>query len=161
MVGRSPAEPSANSFASLLRQLRAEARLTQEELAEKAGLSARSISDLERGISRTARTVTANLLADALAIGGSARTAFMAAARGRAPAADVLTALGHAPAAAAPPRISGRGVDESLSSHEAKLIGKLIDCLAAAYGGEGRAIAVILLVGLMAHPDGESRPASP
>ena len=37
-------------FAGLLRQLRAEAGLTQEELAEAAGLSPRSVSDLERGI---------------------------------------------------------------------------------------------------------------
>jgi DNA-binding XRE family transcriptional regulator len=38
------------AFAGLLRQLRAEARLTQEELAEAAGLCPRSVSDLERGI---------------------------------------------------------------------------------------------------------------
>ncbi|HEX2317443.1 MAG TPA: helix-turn-helix transcriptional regulator [Streptosporangiaceae bacterium] len=37
-------------FAGLLRQLRARARLTQEELAEAASLSPRSVSDLERGI---------------------------------------------------------------------------------------------------------------
>jgi transcriptional regulator with XRE-family HTH domain len=42
------------SFAGLLRQLRAEAKLTQEELAEAAGLSPRSVSDLERGVNRTA-----------------------------------------------------------------------------------------------------------
>jgi transcriptional regulator with XRE-family HTH domain len=48
------AEPEL-SFAGLLRQLRAEAKLTQEELAEATGLSHRSISDLERGVSRTAR----------------------------------------------------------------------------------------------------------
>ena len=47
------------SFAGLLRQFRAEARLTQEELAEAAGLSPRSVSDLERGINRTARKDTA------------------------------------------------------------------------------------------------------
>ena len=41
------------SFAGLLRQLRAEARLTQEELAEAATVSPRSVSDLERGINRT------------------------------------------------------------------------------------------------------------
>ena len=40
------------SFAGLLRQLRAEARLTQEELAEAATVSPRSVSDLERGINR-------------------------------------------------------------------------------------------------------------
>jgi transcriptional regulator with XRE-family HTH domain len=36
-------------LAGLLRELRVEARLTQEELAEAAGLSPRTISDLERG----------------------------------------------------------------------------------------------------------------
>ena len=39
----------ALSFAGLLRRLRTEARLTQEELAGEAGLSPRSVSDLERG----------------------------------------------------------------------------------------------------------------
>jgi transcriptional regulator with XRE-family HTH domain len=51
-------------FAGLLRQLRAKARLTQEELAEAAGLSPRSVSDLERGIHPTARKDTAIMLAD-------------------------------------------------------------------------------------------------
>src|SRR2546430_2465714 len=42
------------SFAGLLRQLRAEAGLTQEELAEAAGVSPRAVSNLERSINRTA-----------------------------------------------------------------------------------------------------------
>ena len=86
------AEQSGLSFAGLLRQLRAEARLTQEELAEAASLSPRSVSDLERGISRTARKDTALLLADALGLAGPVREPFVAAARGRAPAAGVLAA---------------------------------------------------------------------
>jgi transcriptional regulator with XRE-family HTH domain len=53
------AEQPALSFAGLLRQLRTEAKLTQEELAETAGISPRSVSDLERGINRTARKDTA------------------------------------------------------------------------------------------------------
>jgi transcriptional regulator with XRE-family HTH domain len=80
------------SFAGLLRQLRAEARLTQEELAEAAGLSAGSVSNLERGINRTAHKDTAVLLAGALGLAGPARELFVAAARGKAPAADVLVA---------------------------------------------------------------------
>ncbi len=90
-------------FADLLRQLRARASLTQEELAEAAGLSPRSVSDLERGINRTARKDTALLLADALSLTGQVRVLFVAAARGRAPAADVLAAGsgGAAPGAAA------------------------------------------------------------
>src|SRR5262249_51309397 len=65
--------------AGLLRQLRGEAELTQEELAAAAGVSARSVSDLERGITRTARLDTARLLAGALGLAGPARVAFVAA----------------------------------------------------------------------------------
>ena len=56
------------TFGALLRQLRVEAGLTQEELAEAARLSPRSVSDLERGIHPTARKDTARLLADALGL---------------------------------------------------------------------------------------------
>ena len=80
------------TFGALLRQLRVEAGLTQEELAEAARLSPRSVSDLERGIHPTARKDTARLLADALGLAGPARTAFEAAARGRAPADAMSTA---------------------------------------------------------------------
>ena len=69
------------------------ARLTQEELAEAASLSPRSVSDLERGINRTARKDTAELLAGALGLAEPVRALFVAAARGRAPAADVLAAV--------------------------------------------------------------------
>ena len=85
------AEPGL-SFAGLLRQLRAEAKLTQEELAEAAGLSPRSVSDLERGINRTAHKGTAVLLADALGLAGPTEELFVAAARGKAPAAQALAA---------------------------------------------------------------------
>ena len=94
------AEQCELGFAGLLRQLRVEAQLTQEELAETAGLSPRSVSDLERGIHRTAHKDTAGLLADALGLAGPVRTLFVAAARGRGPAADVLAAgRGEAPGA--------------------------------------------------------------
>ena len=83
------AEQGTPGFAGLLRRLRAEAGLTQEELAEAARLSPRSVSDLERGINRTARKETARLLADALGLAGPARAEFEAAARGRAGAAGV------------------------------------------------------------------------
>ncbi len=96
------AEQLALGFGGLLRQLRAEAGLTQEELAEAAGLSPRSVSDLERGINRTARKDTAELLAGALGLAEPARPVFVAAARGRAPAEEVLAALREAAAAEGP-----------------------------------------------------------
>ena len=96
------AEQPGPGFAALLRQLRTEAKLTQEELAEAAGLSPRSVSDLERGIHRTAHKDTAGLLADALGLAGPVRALFVAAARGRGPAAEVLAAVQEvAPGAAA------------------------------------------------------------
>jgi transcriptional regulator with XRE-family HTH domain/sugar lactone lactonase YvrE len=86
------AEQPGLSFAVLLRRLRARALLTQEELAEAASVSPRSVSDLERGISRTARKDTALLLADALGLAGPARELFVAVARGQAPTAQMLAA---------------------------------------------------------------------
>ena len=77
------AEPPGGGFAVLLRRLRAEAKLTQEELAEAARVSSRSVSDLERGIIRAPRKDTAELLADGLGLDGQVRLLFMEAARGR------------------------------------------------------------------------------
>ena len=82
----------ASSFADLLGQLRAEAGLTQEKLAEAAGLGLRTVSDLERGAHRTAHQDTARLLADALGLAGPVQGLFVAAARGKALAAEVLAA---------------------------------------------------------------------
>jgi transcriptional regulator with XRE-family HTH domain len=93
-AGLGPRGPQlALGFGGLLRQLRAEAGLTQEELAEAASLSPLSVSDLERGINRTARKNTAELLAGALGLAEPARPLFVAAAHGRAPAEQVLAAL--------------------------------------------------------------------
>jgi predicted ATPase/DNA-binding CsgD family transcriptional regulator/DNA-binding XRE family transcriptional regulator len=86
------AEQPASGFAGLLRQLRAEAQLTQDELAKAAGLSPRSVSDLERGINRTARQDTAVRLAGALGLAEPVRSLFVAAALGRIRAAEVLAA---------------------------------------------------------------------
>src|SRR5215470_15888360 len=90
--GTAVVEEPALTFAGLLRQLRAEARLTQEELAEAAGLSPRSVSDLERGINRTARKDTALRLAGALGLAEPVHALFVVAARGKAAPGDVLAA---------------------------------------------------------------------
>ncbi|HEX4090829.1 MAG TPA: AAA family ATPase [Trebonia sp.] len=76
-------EQPAIQYAELLRQLRTEAGLTQEELASAAGVSPRTVSDLERGINQTPRKATADLLANALGLSGDRREQFMAAARRR------------------------------------------------------------------------------
>ena len=76
------AEPPV-PFADALRALRTGAMLTQEELAEAAGVSPRAISDLERGMVTTPHKDTVRLLADALRLDGWPRVEFEAAARGR------------------------------------------------------------------------------
>jgi predicted ATPase/DNA-binding CsgD family transcriptional regulator/DNA-binding XRE family transcriptional regulator len=85
-------EQATSGLDGLLRQLRAEAQLTQRELAKAAGLSPRAVSDLERGIHRTARQDTAVQLAGALGLAEPARGLFVAAALGRIQAAQVLAA---------------------------------------------------------------------
>jgi tetratricopeptide (TPR) repeat protein/transcriptional regulator with XRE-family HTH domain len=147
------------SFAGVLRQLRTRARLTQEELAEAAGLSPRSVSDLERGINRTARKDTAGLLADALGLTGQVRALFIAAARGRAPAADVLAAGNDAAAtgpASAGPGSAGAGAAAatralprdigSFTGREAEL-GRLLAALADA-AADGPATGIYAIDGM-------------
>ena len=73
----------AVAFADLLRRYRLAAGLTQEELAARAGLSPKGISDLERGARTRPRRDTIALLADALGLADSDRTALAAAARQR------------------------------------------------------------------------------
>jgi predicted ATPase/DNA-binding XRE family transcriptional regulator len=75
--------PSADNFGALLRRSRMAAGLTQEELAEAAGLSARGISDLERGVNSRPRQETVRLLLDALNLSPGERRAFETAARVR------------------------------------------------------------------------------
>jgi tetratricopeptide (TPR) repeat protein/transcriptional regulator with XRE-family HTH domain len=73
--------PASGEFASLLRQHRLSANLSQEELAERAGLSAQAISMLERGVRSAPRTSTIESLAVALGLDGSQRRTLIAAAR--------------------------------------------------------------------------------
>src|SRR5215212_5088510 len=72
-------EPQA--FGDLLRRHRVLGGMSQEELAERARLSARAISDLERGVKRTPRRDTVQMLVEALKLSGQMRTAFVTAAR--------------------------------------------------------------------------------
>ena len=69
------------SVGELLRQLRSAASLSQEELAERSGVSVRGISDLERGARQAPRLETVRLLADALGLSDNDRAALLAAAR--------------------------------------------------------------------------------
>ena len=65
-------------FGVLLRQQRTAAGLSQEELAERAGLSRRGISDLERGERRAAHPATVRRLAEALNLDPAERSSLLA-----------------------------------------------------------------------------------
>ena len=73
--------PGPVGFGSTLKRLRLAAGLTQEELAGRAGMSARAVSDLERDPRRTPRLDTVTLLADALGVGQDQRAEMLGAAR--------------------------------------------------------------------------------
>jgi transcriptional regulator with XRE-family HTH domain len=71
------------SFAELLRGFRGARGLTQEDLAERSGLSVYAISMLERGVRTAPRSSTVELLARALELDPAERAALAAAARAR------------------------------------------------------------------------------
>ena len=66
------------TFSEHLRRYRLAAGLSQEALAERAHLSTRAISDLERGTHRAPYRETVRLLAEALSLTGVERAAFCA-----------------------------------------------------------------------------------
>jgi len=70
------------SLGALLRAGRRQALLSQEQLAARAGLSERTVRELEAGRVRRPRDDTVRLLADALQLSGPQRESWIAAARG-------------------------------------------------------------------------------
>ncbi|WP_129670052.1 ATP-binding protein [Phytoactinopolyspora endophytica] len=81
---------AATTFGARLRELRLAAGLTQEALADRAGISARAVSDLERDPLRTPRLDTVRLLADALALTTQRRAELLALAQPTTPAGSLL-----------------------------------------------------------------------
>jgi class 3 adenylate cyclase/tetratricopeptide (TPR) repeat protein/transcriptional regulator with XRE-family HTH domain len=81
------------SFGALLRRYRITAGLTQEALADRAGLSVRGIADLERGVRRFPHLHTLRCLAEALKLAPDDRVLLVAAGqrqpRSGEPAAEV------------------------------------------------------------------------
>ena len=96
-----PESPGPATFASALRRHRHLAGLSQEELAERAGLSARGLSDLERGLRTSPRAETVRMLADALGLGAADRASLIAASR---PQSSVQSAPAPAAPVPAPPQ---------------------------------------------------------
>jgi predicted ATPase/transcriptional regulator with XRE-family HTH domain len=108
-VATNPSDTPERSatFATQLKRLRMAAGLTQEALAARAGLSARGISDLERGRRASPYYDTVHLLATALDLAPADRAILMAAARPQPPNVSDPTAvapvsLGSSPTATLP-----------------------------------------------------------
>jgi predicted ATPase/DNA-binding XRE family transcriptional regulator len=76
------------TFGALLKRYRMAAGLTQEALAERASLSTRAVSDLERGLSRAPRYDTLDLLTKAMNLEAEPRATLFAAARPALPRED-------------------------------------------------------------------------
>jgi transcriptional regulator with XRE-family HTH domain/tetratricopeptide (TPR) repeat protein len=73
----------SQTFAALLRRHRLAAGLSQEALSERAGLSRRGVSDLERGVIQAPHQDTVLRLADALRLEEPERALFAVLARGQ------------------------------------------------------------------------------
>lgn len=82
-VAEDGAMSTPTPLGALIRSRRTAARLTQEELAEKAGISVRTISDIERGLRRSVYRDTAQRLAEALEVEDGDKGDFIGIARGR------------------------------------------------------------------------------
>lgn len=141
---RNAQRDSQPAFADLLRHYREVAGLTQETLAERAQLSWRTISDLERGAKHTPRQDTLDLLIAALGLSPDQSVQFRAVGR----RLDVPTAAGEGVPLPAP-RNPYKGLrafrDEDARDFFGRedLIAALVAALNAAESGAHRFLAVL------------------
>ena len=125
------------TFGDLLRTHRLAIGLTQEELAERATLSRRGISDLERGARTNPHRETLKLLVAALGLQGEERRAFLAAARDGATPARGADPFAFAPLPVPPNRLIGR--DEEVATAAALLRDPAVRLLTlTGAGGSGK-----------------------
>lgn len=109
------------TFGDLLRRYRAASGLTQEELAERAGLSAKGIGDLERGARQYPRRETVRLLSEALGLAQRERTILEAAARRRLSTRGSTAGAGMGAAGA----VAASGAQSGSAPHEpSRLVGR-------------------------------------
>ncbi|HET6316806.1 MAG TPA: helix-turn-helix domain-containing protein, partial [Chloroflexota bacterium] len=124
------------SFGSLLRTLRLRARLTQELLAERAGVSVATIAALEEGLRRRPYPNTVAALAEALGLSAEERAALQAVVplRGQpeAPPTSTPTARRQTPPPEPPPDVVRSMPPVSIPRPPTPLIGRETDVAAAA-----------------------------
>jgi len=136
LTDRAPAD-TAESLGDLLRRHRVDSTLTQEELAERADISARTVSDIERGLRTGVYRDTARRLADGLGLDGSERIAFERAAR----------RTRRAIARQAQPAAAGRGAAARLPAPLTPLIGRADELEGVVSALGSRAVRILTLIG--------------
>lgn len=127
-------ETSRSPFGALLYHYRTRAGLTQEQLAAHAKMGTSTISALERGLTRSPRAATVQLLTEALALSPAETVVFQDAAR-ECPAVIAAPPLPPGIQPLIPPKLTWRA-----SIRGSLLIGMLLTTL------------VGVLVGLMSQP---------
>jgi predicted ATPase/transcriptional regulator with XRE-family HTH domain/tetratricopeptide (TPR) repeat protein len=99
-------------LAEILVGLRAGRGLSQEQLAERSGISVRAIGEIERGATRRPQRETLRALADSLGLTAAEREAFVRSARAAPPADTRRRRVGVRPVLPAPvTSILGRSAD--------------------------------------------------
>src|SRR5258708_22416088 len=106
-------------FAALLLRYRAIAGLSQEELAERAELSRRGISDLERGERRMPQASTGRRRAEALKLSDWERAALLASVH-----PTISSPVQHEQTAAVPPLPGGLPLKHNLPLSLTSFIGR-------------------------------------
>jgi predicted ATPase/transcriptional regulator with XRE-family HTH domain len=133
-----------SSFADVLRELRTARSLTQEELAERAGITAKAVSALERGDRRRPYPHTVRSLADALGLEGGERERLVGAVPGR-------TTTGRAVAALPAPQgaVLGRDADvDAVSGLVAERVRRLVTLTGP--GGVGKTTLALVVAARVA-----------
>src|SRR5437879_6031099 len=128
------------SFGELLLRARVQAGLTQDQLADRAGLSVRTIRNLERGTGVRPREASARLLADALGLTGDERALLLSLGRSaRLPGDEAQTGSVRLPPRQLPAAV------RSFSGREAQLA--TLTALLDRDGGEG-AVGITVIDGM-------------
>jgi tetratricopeptide (TPR) repeat protein/transcriptional regulator with XRE-family HTH domain len=140
---------SARTFGQWLRACRQSARLSQQELAERSGLTIRTISNLEHDRTRWPHPDSVLRLADALALDEDARADFIAAAHRRQGSAEEVQ-----PAEAGEKPSAPHAVPRQLPALTPQFVGRqaelaaLSDLLDRAGGQPAAAASVVAIVGM-------------
>jgi transcriptional regulator with XRE-family HTH domain len=145
-----------HTFGELLLAFRSSAGLTQEELAERAGLSAQEVSDLERGTRTRPYPATIQRLAQALGLSELESQTLRAAARQTTPSAESEQLPSHRLAPAPASLTSFVGREQEIADLQALLDSSRLVTLTGS-GGVGKTrLAMQTIAGLAPIHDGRA-----